>query len=557
MEHWILVLEPYESIGGMRLFSLVNSGDYRARADFVDPVDLLEQKANIPVLKVANEVELQTSPDEIPGEGAPTIAIYPAGYSVLAKLQFTSKLNGKSFRRLSGFTYLGNPDLAKYLRISLYTRVVKENAGVYSQKVFSIPFLPCFSMQLPSNEKDFVCILECNFTHGAVKDFDYFLNLFEQEIGAQPCINSKSNFSPYEVLGIGFHEQFGFTAPVTTLKSADNLILRERIYVKPEEGADRVNATIRITCSNNSNSAGGKGGGVFFTGRLILQKPPPTTEEEVIGPGSYGNRHTWLESLEVVCTEEGKDSLLFAHLELFPNAVYILEVESESMQSLQDSSESWRMDFFGDGKMEVGNETMETDLETLVLNGWAKEAEVSAEDRLESGEISRTKWLEEGAEGELKSTLAVGPSKITDEEGAIPENPDKHIDDIIKDRYQNNLNKKGHVNMDVLSFLEDVLERPVYFDYSSSFKSENLQETAPVDFDFDWDKFHTISKAALDKNSKTLEIARKWYNNMSCGQGFFDKERGDLIANMQGELEAKQAEIEAAAAGEQEAAGGQ
>jgi len=384
-----------------------------------------------------------------------------------------------------------------------------------------------------------------------------------QEIGANPSLNKGGeNFSPYEVLGIGFHEQFGFKAPIITLKSENNLILRERIYVKPEEGNDRVNATIRITCTYP---------GAYFVGRLVLQKPPPAGQKEggeeaansdptTVGPAAYGDRRTWLNSLELVCTEEGKNSLLFAHLELFSNSVYILEVESAECLENENNLENleWRLEFFGDGKIQIGNETMESDLEALVLNSWATETEVTPEERLEAGENARNKWLEEGSEGELKCTLVAGPSKITEDEGAIPEDPDKEYDDIIKDRYNHNLNKKGHVNKDVLSFLEDVLERPVYTNNNNnSTTSEEEEVPPPIEEEFDWDKFHTTSKAALDKNSKTLEKAKKWYNEMSFGQELFNKERVELISAMVSELENKQAELDAAAAAEAEGAGGQ
>ena len=185
----MLLLEPYENIGGARFTAFVEQQEavFKGKIDFVDPVTLLEEKTGIPVLKVANEVDMTPGEDGEP----PALTIYPIGYSVLAKLQFTSILSAKGTRKLTAFTYITNPEIAQYMRVSLYTRCYangssksnKEEANaVYSKQCFSGAFLPFFSVDLPKGETDFIFLLECNLPE-ATRDCEYFINMFEQEVG--------------------------------------------------------------------------------------------------------------------------------------------------------------------------------------------------------------------------------------------------------------------------------------------------------------------------------------------------------------------------------------
>jgi len=279
---------------------------------------------------------------------------------------------------LTAFTYIAYPEMAKYMRISLFTRAYsggsgpddKDTTAIYTKQCFVGPFVPFFSTELPKGDEDFIFLLECNLP-GAAKDTEYFLNLFEQEIGI-PNADNATTPSPYNVSGIGFDEQFIFRAPLASLKSFDPLILRERIYVKPEE-TDRVNLTMRISCSFPD---------VFYVAKLILQNPPPISESEEaeqqtgeeIDPVAFGGRNNWLSSLTQICMQEGKDAVTFPHLELFASCVYILVVELDASRCAkrdalpvnpepteEEPAEPeflWEIEIFADGKVVMGNETM-------------------------------------------------------------------------------------------------------------------------------------------------------------------------------------------------------
>ncbi len=64
------------------------------------------------------------------------VPVYPKGYSVLAKLQFSSKPGAHKNRRLTAFTYIANPDMAKHMRISLFTRAYNGPSKEESSAVF-------------------------------------------------------------------------------------------------------------------------------------------------------------------------------------------------------------------------------------------------------------------------------------------------------------------------------------------------------------------------------------------------------------------------------------
>ena len=59
----------------------------------------------------------------------------------------------------------------------------------------------------------------------------------------------------------------------------------------------------------------------------------------------------------------------------------------------------WEVDIFADGKVVMGNETMENDLENLVAQSWAEQAETTAEERQEAADLARDKWIEKGKTG--------------------------------------------------------------------------------------------------------------------------------------------------------------
>lgn len=207
-----------------------------------------------------------------------------------------------------------------------------------------------------------------------------------------------------------------------------------------------VSATFRVTANFSD---------VFFVAKLIVQHPPkesfrpalkdrwqnaaeddqgeaapplPELSSNVnVDPEEYGGRTNWLQSLETVCVETGKDACVFPHVELAPNMTYILQVELDSSRcesretvpvnvplpegvvggEAEDGSTSektateyrWRLEVFADGELDVGNDTMEADLETIVMRNWAKKAGQSLEERVESANAARGEWVEKGEQG--------------------------------------------------------------------------------------------------------------------------------------------------------------
>ncbi len=64
-----------------------------------------------------------------------------------------------------------------------------------------------------------------------------------------------------------------------------------------------------------------------------------------------------------------------------------------------DDQFTWSAQIFADGELELGFDTNEIDLETLVLKHWAERAQESLNDRLERAVAARARWTEATKQG--------------------------------------------------------------------------------------------------------------------------------------------------------------
>ena len=152
-------------------------------------------------------------------------------------------------------------------------------------------------------------------------------------------------------------------------------------------------------------------------------------------------------------------------MELRTDATYILNVELDPSRCEKRTTvphdtagegeevrTKWMLEVRSDGEVVLGNDTMELDLEALVLRDWAADAGVALEERKEAALLSREKWLEEGAEGEFNALFLAG----LDPEPDLTETDARQW---IDQKYRHSLRKEGHVNRKMLHFLSETLER--------------------------------------------------------------------------------------------------
>ena len=59
--------------------------------------------------------------------------------------------------------------------------------------------------------------------------------------------------------------------------------------------------------------------------------------------------------------------------------------------SPKEGRPKWQLEIFGDGELVVGNDSNETDLETIVKKNWAKRAKQTLAEREEHAAHARTK----------------------------------------------------------------------------------------------------------------------------------------------------------------------
>jgi len=446
-EHWYLVLDDALKAGSVLSAHVDGAMLSRSKSsmEFVDPCEYL------PELGVAM-AKVGTSE-------------YPVqkGFSVWAKAEVVidSSQVSDSIQVLS---YISDPAIRTNLRLSLL-RLEQDPCEDPAQRcalwsvtvVTRVPLQPLMSLPLTNRSRStsrssasrsseasvkYILMLEANVPTAA-KAGTFALHVMlppKKGMRPQPAGGDEAAPAPLQLLDLKVDQITRWSGEV--VPNEKGIVLRERIVVP--HGAGDVTATIRVTVTGLPK--------VVLNAQLMAQlqptqemrpkvdgaTPEPFQPGAPVDPKEYGGRQNWLSCKRTLAEETGTEMLMFLHVLLCEGSTYLLDVFVDPHKG-PDNLEGgqWLLEVFGShAELELGADTMEQDLESLVRKSW-EETTDAPQPRNDRASLTRKRWLRkrgllEGDDENLEEEVAAAPKAEAKAEPKAKGKPGKGGKDAVE-----------------------------------------------------------------------------------------------------------------------------